>query len=86
MLGIDQIVTTLERMHGTLKPMLAKACERELDWSEWHCLPFGKSRTGTWVSPHTSWFMGEVCWAPWIFYIQGGWMTSTRELTLRSGY
>ncbi len=43
MLGIDQIVTSpyrpqsngvVERMHGTLKPMLAKACERELDWSD----------------------------------------------------
>ncbi len=43
MLGIDQVVTSpyrpqsngvVERMHGTLKPMLAKAIERDLDWSE----------------------------------------------------
>ncbi len=43
MLGIDRVVTSpyrpqsngvVERMHGTLKPILGKACAEEIDWSE----------------------------------------------------
>ncbi len=57
MLGIDRVVTSpyrpqsncvVERMHGTLKPMLAKACEEGIDWSEFchqHYLLSGKCPT-----------------------------------------
>ncbi len=67
MLGIDSIATSpyrsqsngvVERLHGTLKPMLSKAMDK--GFSPWPSLPYGKCLTGTLAFPLTAWFMVET--------------------------
>ncbi len=71
-LGVDRVITSLyrpqsngvvERLHGTIKPMLAKAADTGVTGQSsfrWHCLPFGKCPTGMLDTPRTSWCMDAI--------------------------